>query len=148
MSRRYGVEGGRQSNARGVDVGWGAGEDPRSGLLDRQGVVAGDLELDLHGELLALFDGVKLRELLVDRGEVPAELGQLVVGHEQMRRGNLVGERNNGVFAVGVQQDFLWLGVGLRVGDEVLAELRVDVVGAFGAVGGIDADGHAVDWFV
>ena len=57
-----------------LDVRWRHCENPRPGLLDRQDVAAGDLELDLYRKLLALFDGVQVREPLIDLGKVPAQL--------------------------------------------------------------------------
>ena len=54
-------------------------EDPGAGLLDRQDVVAGDLELDLDGELFAGSDAVQHLEVVVDRFEMAAQLVQLGV---------------------------------------------------------------------
>ena len=82
-------------------------EDPGPGLLDRQNIFAGDLELDLHGELLAGSDAIQLLELVMDRFEMTAQLTQLGVAHEELSRGNLIGARGNGVGAVRVQQHFL-----------------------------------------
>ena len=58
-----------QVMAAAVAVSGGA-EDPGTGLLDRQNIVAGDLELDLHGERFTGCGVVQLRELLVDHLEM------------------------------------------------------------------------------
>ena len=86
MRRRCNIEAPRQcsvrcSDAVGLYLGRVIGENPRPRLLDRQDIVACDLELDLHGEPFAVLDTVQLREPLMDRGKMPAQLSKLIVGH-------------------------------------------------------------------
>ena len=123
-------------------------EDPGAGLLDGQDVVAGDLVFDLDGELFTLRDAVQRREPLMNRGEMHVQLIQLFLGHQQLPGRSLVGERDNGVGAIVVRQDFLRRRVRVGIGDQVLADLTVEVVAVLPAVGGVNADGDAVDQLV
>ena len=50
---------------------------------------------------------VQHREVVMDHSEVIAQLIQLIVAHEKLPPQHLVGDRNNGVCTVRVQQDFL-----------------------------------------
>ena len=59
-----------------IPVAAGTSEDPRAGLLDREDVVAGDLELDLHRERFAGFRLVQFLEVVMNHFEVIAQLSQ------------------------------------------------------------------------
>ena len=79
---------------------------------------------------------------------MPAQLIQLVVAHQELPRRRLVGGGKNGVCTVRVQHDFLRHRVRLGIGDQILADLRVDVVSPVSAVEGVEADSHAVGQLV
>ena len=66
-------------------------EDPGPGLLDRQDIVAGDLELDLHGERFVGFRLVQVLEAMVDGKEVVVQQEQLIITHEALPRRHLIG---------------------------------------------------------
>ena len=66
-------------------------ENPGAGLLDRQDIVAGDLELDLHGERFIGRGVVQHREPLMDHSEVIAQLYQLRVTHQEFPRLHQIG---------------------------------------------------------
>ena len=61
------------------------GEDPRSGLLDRQLVRRGDLELNLNREVVAILDSVEGLEVVMNGVEVAAQLTHLSLGHQGLR---------------------------------------------------------------
>ncbi len=77
-----------------IDLG---AEDPGAGLLDRQDIVPGDLELDLHGERFTGCRVVQTLEVVVDRLKMLSYLAQLVIAHQEFPRRHLVGGRKDGV---------------------------------------------------
>ena len=86
--------------------------------------------------------------MIVDRGEVPAQLIQLRVTHQECSRLHQVGGPKNGIYTVLIQQEFLRHRVRLGIGHQILAELAVHVVGPVPTSGEVKADGNAVDQFV
>ena len=99
---------------------------PEAGLLDRQDIFTGDLELDLHGERFSGCGVVQPLEVGMDHGKVVPPLIQVRVAHQKFSRLHQVGGgKDDG--AVLAQQEFLWCRVGLGIGDQILTELRVDV---------------------
>ena len=127
----------------------GAGKDPRPGLLDGQRVVARDLELDLHRERLVFGGCVQLFEGGVDGFQAAAQLPQLHTGHEELAGFSLVGGVEHLRIAIQRrEQQFLRYRVLLWIGDEVLADLAVDVVVRLPIRDRVEADGHAIDLLV
>ena len=84
----------------------------------------------------------------MDHGEVRAQLAQLVDVHDGLTRGHLVGGSDDGVATGLLQEDFLRHRERVGIGDQILADLGVDVVGRVAAVDRVKADGHPVGPFV
>ena len=124
------------------------GEDPRPGLLDGQPVLCGNLELNLNGVVIPILNPIKRFEMVMDGFEVAAQLTHLGVGHQELVCRRQVGAGQHGGGAGGVQQQLLGLGVSLGIGHQVLAHLRVDVVGILLEGDGVIADRDAVDRLV
>ena len=74
----------------------------------------------------------------MDDGEVGAQLGELRAAHQQAAGWDLIGRGDDGVAAIQVEQDFLRRGERVGIGDQVLAELSVDVVRIAAAVDGVE----------
>ena len=89
---------------------------------------------------------VQRLEVVVDGGEMLRELRDLRVAHEQFIGDYLIGGGQHDVAAVGNQQECLGHRVRLGIGDQIFADLCVDVVPAESAevVERVEADGDAV----
>ena len=148
-------------------------EDPGAGLLDCKDIVAGNLELYLHGELFAGFDTVQALELAMYHGEVRAQLFHLLIAQEERPWGHVVGGGKNRVcgnrhslyrIAAGrlgvdgdakdvfdtrlAQIDLLRHRERIGIGDQILADLGIDVVCVVVAGQRIKTDSYAVGKFV
>ena len=146
---RQGVFGrSKQRGAIAVTAADRRGEDPRAGLFDGQLVGSGDLELDLDGVIFAVLHIVKGLEPVVNRLEVVAELHHLGFAHEELSGLGEVRTGKHGRRSLRVQQQLLGIGVRLRVGYQVLADLGVDVVLVVREPNGVVADRHAVGQFI
>ena len=77
-----------------------------------------------------------------------AQLIQLRVTHQELPWRHLVGGPQDGVTTGLEQQDLLRHRVGFGIGDQILTELRVDVVSLVSAGDGIEADSDAVGQLV
>ena len=86
--------------------------------------------------------------MVVDGLEVAAQLEQLGVGHQERVGGREAGAGQHGGGAGRTQQELFGLRMRLGIGDQVLAHLRVEVVGAVLEGDGVVADRHAVDPFI
>ena len=87
-----GDDGGSADDGRlNAAVGGGVAEHPGARLLDRHDIVAGDLELDLHGERFIGLGLVQPLEVIVDGGEAPAQLRQVSAPRDELPRRHLVG---------------------------------------------------------
>ena len=86
----------------------------------------------------------------MDRGKMLCELRELGVAHQELPRRHLVRGDKYPISSILVQQNFLWHRERVGIGDQILAELRVDVVPFVSAsvVNGVKADGDAVGQFV
>ena len=92
-------------------------------MLDGEFVGRRNLELNLDGEVFTVFDAVERLEMIVDSFKVAAQLDHLGVAHQQRVWKGQVGTGQDRGLAGGSQQQLLGLGIGLRVGDQVLALL-------------------------
>ena len=84
----------------------------------------------------------------MDRGQVTAQLCHLRGLHDQLSPLHLVGEDEDFVAAVRQQQDFLRHRELVGIGDQVLANLRVDVVDVVSVAKRVIADGYPVGQLV
>ena len=80
----------------------------------------------------------------VNFSEMAAQLLHLGHTHEQNPRLHQVGSCQNAEGSVLMYQNFLGHRMGIGIGHEVFAKLRVDVVGPFLCVQYVKTDGHAV----
>ena len=80
-------------------MAWGVGNAkyPGAGLFDGQNIVAGDLELDLHCEGFVGSGVVQTLEMVMDILEMPAQLVNLSIAHEELSSRHLVGGHQGGV---------------------------------------------------
>lgn len=119
-------------------------------MLDGEVTLGGNLVFYLHGKSLLGGRVIQLLELLMDRLQMGSQLIEVLPAHQQLTRGNLIGKANHGVVVgvAGIEKNLLGNGLGFRVGYEVLANLRVEIIITGSLIDGIIAHRDTVSLFI
>ena len=80
--------------------------------------------------------------------KVASELSQLAVTHQQPHRCNQIGVVQDGVTPIRLQQQLLWQRIRLRIGDQILTHLTVNVVVACLVIERVKADCYTIHQLV